>query len=139
MWVNADTASGVSDLTLGVTGVGSATPVAPGTGYQQLSFEFRATAASHDLQVGYQATDDTGSLVVWDDVTLTQDAWVETTTAASTVTDAVVRSQTGRIMQNILTDSASASPEVSTYDFDAAGRLEVATLGPDAVGAPSHT
>jgi len=132
VWVNADTASGVSDLTLGVTGVGSATPVAPGTGYQQLSYGFTATATSHDLQVGYLATDDTGSLVVWDDVTLTQDAWVETTTTASTVEDAVVRAQSGRIMQNTLTDTASAAPEVSTYSFDAAGRLVTAVI-------PHHT
>ena len=134
VWVNADTAAGVSDLTLGVTGVGTATPVAPGTGYLQLTYEFTATATSHDLQAGYQATDDTGSLLVWDDVTLTQDAWVETTTAPSTVSDQVVRSQSGRIMQNTLTDTDPAAPatEVSAYSFDAAGRLVTAVI-------PHHT
>jgi RHS repeat-associated protein len=132
IWVNPDTATGVSDLTLGVAGIGTATPAAPGTGYQQLSYEFTATATSHDLQVGYQATDDTGSLLVWDDVTLTQDAWVET--VPSTVSDAVVRSQSGRIMQNTLIDSDPAAPatEVSTYSFDAAGRLVEAVI-------PHHT
>jgi RHS repeat-associated protein len=42
---------------------------------------------------------------------------------ASSVWDAVVRSQSGRIIQNTLTDTASAGPETSTYRFDAAGRL----------------
>jgi RHS repeat-associated protein len=132
VWVNPDTATGVSDLTLGVAGIGTATPATPGTGYQQLSYEFTATATSHDLQIGYQATDDTGSLLVWDDVTLTQDAWDETTT--STVSDAVVRSQSGRIMQNTLIDTDPAAPatEVSTYSFDAAGRLVEAVI-------PHHT
>jgi RHS repeat-associated protein len=132
VWVNPDTATGVSDLTLGVAGIGTAIPAAPGTGYQQLSYEFTATATSHDLQVGYQASDDTGSLLVWDDVTLTQDAWDETT--PSTVSDAVVRSQSGRIMQNTLIDTDPAAPatEVSTYTFDTAGRLVEAMI-------PHHT
>jgi RHS repeat-associated protein len=43
-----------------------------------------------------------------------------------------VRSQSGRIVQNILTDSASAAAEVSTYAFDAAGRLVEAEI-------PMHT
>jgi RHS repeat-associated protein len=47
---------------------------------------------------------------------------------ASTVTDAVVRSQSGRIIQNTLTDTASAGPETSTYRFDAAGRLVQADI-----------
>lgn len=139
VWVNPDTATGVTGLTLGVGGIGAATPVAPGTGYQQLTYEFTATGTSHDLTVEYQAADDTGSLLIWDDVTLTQDAWVETTVTASTVQDAVVRSQSGRIMRNTLTDTASSAAEESTYTFDAAGRLVTAVIGPDAVGAPSHT
>jgi RHS repeat-associated protein len=48
--------------------------------------------------------------------------------SASTVTDAVVRSQSGRIIQNTLADSASAGSEVSTYRFDAAGRLVQAEI-----------
>jgi RHS repeat-associated protein len=39
------------------------------------------------------------------------------------VTDALFRSLSGRIIQNTLTDTASAGPETSTYRFDAAGRL----------------
>jgi RHS repeat-associated protein len=42
---------------------------------------------------------------------------------ASSVSDAVVRSQSGRIIQDTLTDTAATGPETSTYRFDAAGRL----------------
>jgi RHS repeat-associated protein len=49
--------------------------------------------------------------------------WAFPGTSASTVTDAVVRSQSGRIIQNTLTDTTSAGPETSTYRFDTAGRL----------------
>jgi RHS repeat-associated protein len=51
---------------------------------------------------------------------------------ASTVEEEVVRSQSGRIVQNTLTDSASPAAEVSTYAFDAAGRLLEAEI-------PMHT
>jgi RHS repeat-associated protein len=50
----------------------------------------------------------------------------------STVEEEVVRSQSGRIVQNILTDTASPAAEVSTYAFDAAGRLVEAEI-------PLHT
>jgi RHS repeat-associated protein len=133
VWVNAVAASGVSDFTIGVTGIGTSTPVTPGSGYQQLTYAFTATATSHDLVFSYTAVDDTGSHAIWDDVTLTQDAWVEMTVTASTVQDAVVRSQSGRIIQNTLADSASSGlPETSTYKFDAAGRLTTAVI-------PHHT
>lgn len=46
----------------------------------------------------------------------------------STVTDAVVRSQSGRVIQNTLTDTASAGPDASMYRFDAAGRLVEAEI-----------
>jgi large repetitive protein len=65
-----------------------------------------------------------------DDVTLSQDAWTDPGTPSSTpqpsVTDSVVRSQTGRIMQNTLTDGSTT--ETSTYTFDAAGRLTQAVI-----------
>jgi RHS repeat-associated protein len=61
---------------------------------------------------------------------ITRDSYTGGTTAmqwafadASTVSDAVVRSQSGRIIQNTLIDTASAGPETSTYRFDTAGRL----------------
>jgi RHS repeat-associated protein len=50
----------------------------------------------------------------------------------STVEEEVVRSQSGRIVQNTLTDTASPAAEVSTYAFDAADRLIEAEI-------PMHT
>jgi len=68
--------------------------------------------------------------VLIDDVTLTQDAWVETIAPVPTpqngVSDAVVRSQSGRILQNTLTDGPT--PAVSSCTYDAAGRLTAATI-----------
>jgi RHS repeat-associated protein len=46
--------------------------------------------------------------------------------AQNSVSDAVVRSQTGRILQDTLTDGTAAS--VSAYSYDAAGRLVTAAL-----------
>ena len=46
--------------------------------------------------------------------------------AQNAVADAVVRSQTGRILQDTLTDGAAAS--ASTYSYDSAGRLVSAVL-----------
>ncbi|MFT4283410.1 MAG: PA14 domain-containing protein [Protaetiibacter sp.] len=54
--------------------------------------------------------------------------WVFPGGGGSTVVDEVVRSQAGRVMRNTLTDSLSTGPEVSTYDFDAAGRLVQAQI-----------
>jgi RHS repeat-associated protein len=57
-------------------------------------------------------------------------AWTEAGTTTSipqdSVTDFVVRSQSGRIMQNVLTDGSTV--ETSTYSFDAAGRLVQAVI-----------
>ncbi|GAA1216346.1 hypothetical protein GCM10009655_14550 [Rhodoglobus aureus] len=49
---------------------------------------------------------------------------------ATVVSDSVVRSQSGRIIQNTLLDSWVADPrtETSTYTFDAAGRLTEAVI-----------
>jgi RHS repeat-associated protein len=131
-WVNADTAVGVTDVTIGVDGIGGSTPAATPSGWSEVTYPFTATATSHDLTLGYTSVDDVGSTVFWDDITLTRDAWEETVVAASTVTDQVVRSQSGRILQNILTDSASPAAETSSYTFDAAGRLVTAVI-------PHHT
>jgi RHS repeat-associated protein len=49
----------------------------------------------------------------------------------SSITDAVVRSKAGRIVQNTLTDSLTGA-DTSTYAFDAAGRLISAAI-------PGHT
>ncbi len=131
-WVNADTATGVTDATIGVDGIGGSTPATPPSGWSEVTYAFTATATSHDLTLGYTSVDDVGSTVLWDDITLTQDAWEETIVAASTVTDQVVRSQSGRILQNTLTDTAAPAVETSSYTFDAAGRLVTAVI-------PHHT
>ncbi|MGV8858738.1 hypothetical protein, partial [Rhodoglobus sp.] len=49
---------------------------------------------------------------------------------STVVSDSVVRSQSGRIIQNTLSDSWVADPrtETSTYTFDAAGRLTQAVI-----------
>jgi hypothetical protein len=78
-----------------------------------LTYGFTATAASRDLVVSYTAADDAGSHVIWDDVTLIHDAWVENTVTASTVEDSVIRSQSGRIIQNTLADLPPVSRTVS--------------------------
>jgi len=132
VWVNGDVSTGVSDLTLGVAGIGAVTPAAVGSGFQQLTYVFTATATSHDLVVSYDAIDDVGSLLVWDDVAVSSSAWDEPVVAASTVAESVVRSQSGRIVANTLTDSFSPAVESSMYTFDAAGRLVTAVI-------PNHT
>ena len=47
---------------------------------------------------------------------------------SSTVADSEVRSQSGRILQDTITDSAASAPAVSSYAYDAAGRLTQATI-----------
>ncbi len=90
---------------------------------------------SHDLQVTVEsvATPGTGTVLI-DDVTLTEDAWTESipagTAPQASVTDSVVRSQSGRIIQNTLTDGTTV--ETSAYAYDAAGRLVTAVI-------PRHT
>ena len=44
-------------------------------------------------------------------------------TGQATVSDAIVQSQSGRVLQDTITDSGAASPYTSTYTYDAAGRL----------------
>ncbi|MBX3100107.1 MAG: hypothetical protein KF761_11060 [Salinibacterium sp.] len=103
--------------------------------WAKLTYLFTATATSHDLQLQDTSTGTTaaGSLLV-DDVTLTEDAWTETipasTTAQAAVTDSVIRSQSGRIIQNTLTDGTTV--ETSAYSYDTAGRLSTAII-------PRHT
>jgi RHS repeat-associated protein len=129
-WVNNASSNAITNATIGVTGIGAATPITPTAGYTHLTYGFTATATSHELSLSYDASAGVAeSTVWWDDLTLTEDAWVEHP-AASTVQDAVVRSQSGRTVQNTLTDDGVA--ETSTYAFDAAGRLTTAVI-------PRHT
>jgi RHS repeat-associated protein len=122
-WVDNASGNTITDATIGVTGVGAAAAIAPGPGYTHLTYGFTATATSHELFLTYAAPAGVAeSTVWWDDVTLTQDGWTETVS----VQDAVARSQSGRIVQNTLTDNGVA--EVSSYEFDAAGRLTTASI-----------
>ncbi|MEZ5189820.1 MAG: PA14 domain-containing protein [Schumannella sp.] len=126
-WLVNPDGNTVTDAAIGVAGVGASAPLAtPGTSFTQLTYGFTATATSHDVQLTYDAPVGVAeSTLYWDDITVVEDAWVQHP-PASTVSDAVVRSQSGRIIQNTLTDDAVV--EVSTYSFDTAGRLVTATI-----------
>jgi len=112
--------------------VASVLPAAAGTSWSTVTYAFTATAASHDLRV--EVTGGGAASVVVDDVSLVEDAWSETVTSAgaaqSSVTDSVIRSQSGRVILNTLTDGAAV--ESSWYRYDAAGRLVQAVI-------PHHT
>jgi large repetitive protein len=139
-WLATDRTSTTSVSTqLGVTGIGDSTAVvaAPAVGstvtWAKSTYVFTATATS--LTVRVQGTAATGNAsVLVDDVTVTQDAWVQQvpagTAAQAAVSDTVIRSQSGRILANALTDGAIV--ESSTYSYDAAGRLITAVI-------PRHT
>jgi RHS repeat-associated protein len=133
--------SSTDNYAIGVVGIGdtafaAAVPQASGTvSWAKYSYTFTATAASHTLRVQAYSTGIAGTAqLLADDVTLVQDAWVETTAAHELtqpgVTDSVIRSQTGRILRNTLTDGTTM--ETSTYSYDAAGRLVTAVI-------PRHT
>mgnify|MGYP001043091800 CR=1 FL=1 len=128
-WVESANADLVS---LGVDGVGASAPAAAGTSWSTVTYAFTATAASHDLRV--EVTGAGAASVVVDDVSLFEDAWTETVTSAGaaqpSVTDSVIRSQSGRVVLNTLTDGAAV--ESSWYRYDAAGRLVQAVI-------PHHT
>jgi hypothetical protein len=58
-------------------------------------------------------------------IILKVDGWLWSFPGATVVSDSVVRSQSGLIIQNKLSDLWVADPrtETSTYTFDATGRL----------------
>jgi RHS repeat-associated protein len=128
-WVDASATTGLSSVAVGVNGIGETHAMLPATGYQQISYTFTATATSHNVYIGTNDSTTTSGPLYWDDLSLTQNAWTETL-AGVTVSDAVVRSQSGRILQDTLTDGGTV--ETSTYSYDAAGRLIQATI-------PRHT
>ncbi len=124
------------DATAGVTGIGVSAPVplpaalGSAVSWTAVPHTFTATATSHEVVFSASAATADASVLI-DDVTLVQDAWTESagmavTQPASTVTDAVVRSQSGRILQNTLTDGSVV--ESSSYKYDAAGRLVSAVI-----------
>lgn len=103
-------------------------------GWTEIEVHFTAALASLAVNV---INDGAGpwtpdEVTIWiDDFELIENGWVEAG-VANAVTDEVVRSRSGRIVQNTLTDSASSGAEVSTYRFDSAGRLVEAVI-------PHHT
>jgi len=120
-------------VSLGVDSTaGAGTALTPAVGstlsWQKLVYPFIATATSQVLEVTASSTGVVGNAsIVLDDVTLTQDAYTPTTsTPQASVTDSVIRSQTGRIMQNTITDGTTV--DTSPYTFDAAGRLTKAVI-----------
>jgi RHS repeat-associated protein len=125
-WVNlVDNRSGDAEVSLGIaTGDAHSAPIVLDTlaQWEQLSFGFTATAASETIRLNKETQYGT---VAWDDINVVQDAWTEPATA-DTVTDLVVRSQSGRILKNTLTDETAVYE--STYSYDAAGRLVEASI-----------
>ncbi len=124
-------AATVTSTSLGVTSIGDSTPVTAAGAvsgavtWAKSTYTFTATATSHTVHVTAASTSGTAGVLI-DDVVLTQDAWSNPGTVQPAVNDSVVRSQTGRILQNTLTDGATTA--VSTYTYDAAGRLIAATI-----------
>jgi RHS repeat-associated protein len=55
-------------------------------------------------------------------------------TGQPTVSDAAVLSQSGRVLQDKITDTGAAAPYTSTYTYDAAGRLTGATVPDNTLG-----
>jgi len=122
----------------------SSTTTPPGGSGITQSFSYDADGKVLEVKIGNQvvadpeyATDQLLTSVAYANGTslagTTRDATGATSSLTwafpdSSVTDAVVRSQSGRIIQNTLTDTASAAPEVSTYKFDSAGRLVRASI-----------
>jgi len=121
-WVNAGAAANeLERLTIAGASAPAYTIVAAAT-WTQLTYSFTATSASATLQLQDGTGAASGYLLLADDVSVSQDAWTEHV-SGPTINDAVVRSQSGRIVQDTLSDSTSATPSSSVYSFDAAGRL----------------
>ena len=129
-----------SEASVSVTGIGPSAPVLldpvvdEAVTWVPVAASFTATATSHEVVFAVESTDGLGAAsALLDAITVVQDAWVEPGTARSSalapsesVRDEVVRSQSGRILKNTLTDGSTA--ESSLYVYDAAGRLIQATI-----------
>ena len=104
---------------------------AQGVTWVPVTNSFTATSASHTVMVVATShpTSGAGDVVI-DDLTVYQDAFTQVVPAGirpqPSVFDAVVRSQSGRIMRSVLTDGSTT--ETSTYSYDAAGRLVSASI-----------
>jgi YD repeat-containing protein len=56
----------------------------------------------------------------------------------ATVSDSTILSQSGRVLQDSITDSGVTQPYKSTYTYDAAGRLTGATVPDNTAPAPKR-
>jgi RHS repeat-associated protein len=146
-WVaSAVDASATVDATVAVAGVGSSSAVSlpaavsGAVTWTPVTYTFTATATSHTIAFAAVSAGVSGVARVFvDDVVVTAEAWAEPTStlvqSAGTVVDAVVRSQSGRVIQNTTSDGSAF--ETWTYRFDAAGRLTRAQMG-DESGSARH-
>jgi len=129
-WVNTGTAAGELERLTTAGGTAPAYTPVPASTWTQLNYSFTATATSATVQL----QDGTGAaqpyVILVDDVSVSQDAWVEHL-SSSTVADVVIHSQSGRVLRDTLTDSASTT-DTSTYSYDTAARLATAVI-------PGHT
>ena len=87
-----------------------------GTTVTWVKATYVSTAKSDSHTRWVRGTAPTGDAsVLADDVTVTQDAWVQTIPASTVpqaaVSDTVIRSQSGRILQNTLTDGPRWRPQ----------------------------
>jgi YD repeat-containing protein len=64
---------------------------------------------------------------------VTGDGW-SFASGQPTVSDATVLSQSGRVLQDTITDTGAAAPFTSTYTYDAAGRLTGASVPDNTLG-----
>ena len=145
-WVaSTDDETVATEVALSVTGIGASTPVELDptvdsvATWVPVTFTFTATATSHEVVFSAASVSGLGgeASILVDDIAVVKDAWVQVggqvvadANGSSAVKDQVVRSQSGRIMKNTLTDGSVT--ENSTYAYDAAGRLVSAVI-------PGHT
>jgi RHS repeat-associated protein len=121
-WVNSGAAVGELERLTVAGGTAPAYTAVPAATWTQLSYAFTATATSATLQLQDGTGAASGYLLLADDVSVSQDAWTEHI-GGSTVNDAVIRSQSGRVLQDTLADTTSATTNSSVYSYDGAGRL----------------
>ena len=122
-WLDNSSAQGLSELKVSVRNNASSPELQWAAGYQAFSFTFTAKANYENIDFGGSLPP--GTTMYLDDFSLVQEAWNEPGPAAN-LTDAVVRSQSGRILRNTITDGSVV--ENSTFSYDSAGRLIQAAI-----------
>jgi hypothetical protein len=77
-WVDASATSGLSDIEIGAYGVGYSSGAST-SGWQLVDYTFTATSSTQWWSFGHNSASPTSGPVYWDDVTLTQDAYLDGT------------------------------------------------------------